>query len=68
MMTLDTRVGLHCSVKRNVYEDVLKMYRELTVLSKYPIHIEFEDEMAVDQGVTRDMFSAFWDKCFFHIV
>lgn len=66
MMTLDTRVGLLHSVKRcNVYEDVLKMYRELTILSEYPIHIEFEDEMAVDQGgVTRDMFSAFWDKCY----
>ena len=33
------------------------MYWELTVLSEYPIHIEFEDEMAVDQGgATRDVF------------
>ena len=41
------------------------MHRKFTVLNKYPIHIEFEDEMAVDQGgVTRDMFSAFWDKCY----
>ena len=27
--------------------------------------IEFEDERGIDQGgVTRDMFSAFWDKCY----
>lgn len=65
-MTLDTRNGLLRSVSRcNVFEDVLKMYKEEPVLNEYPMDVEFKGEMAVDQGgVTRDMFSAFCEKCY----
>ena len=43
--------------------DVLKMYREkINILRVFPIHVEFESEMAVDQGgVTIDMHS-FWEE------
>ncbi len=60
MMALGTTPGVLRKMNcRNVFQDVLKMY------SDRPMRVEFEDEIAVDLGgVTRDMFSAFWDKCY----
>ena len=41
------------------------MYSDKAILREYPLHMEFEGEMAVDQGgVTRDMYSAFWEECY----
>ena len=50
----------------NVYTDMLKrVYSTDTVLDSFPVQFEFEGENAVDQGgVSRDMFSAFWEVCF----
>lgn len=67
MMTLDTMCGAVRKVKwSGVFSEVLNMYAgDGPVLSECPLHIEFEDEMGVDQGgVTRDLFSAFWEECY----
>ena len=66
MMTLDPCEDVLRSVHRSsVFDDVLKIYREKSILREFPIHVEFEGEMAVDQGgVTRDMYSAFWEECY----
>lgn len=54
----------HTIRRSNVFKDVLQLYQMGSILQECPIRIEFEDEMAIDQGgVTRDMFSAFWDEC-----
>ena len=66
MKSLSTVQGLEHTIRRsNIYEDVLLLYKGDDILQECPIRIEFENEMAVDQGgVTRDMFSAFWEKCY----
>ena len=66
MRSLEAVRGLEHTISRgNVYEDVLKLYREEGILRECPIRIAFEDEMAVDEGgVTRDMFSAIWGECY----
>ncbi len=52
MMTLDTMCGAVRKVKwSGVFSEVLNMYAgDGPVLSECPLHIEFEDEMGVDQG------------------
>ena len=63
LMTLDPNEASLRSV--HVFVDVLKMYSDKAILREYPLHMEFEGEMAVDQGgVTRDMYSAFWEECY----
>ena len=45
----------HTICRSSVYEDVLQLYQAGTILQECPI----------DQGgVTRDMYSAFWDACY----
>ena len=35
------------------------------IVNEYPIHIKYNGEQAVDDGgVTRDMFSGFWEETF----
>ena len=56
---------LHIVCRTSVYQDVLNLYQKEDILSEYPLDIEFQGEIAIDHGgVTRDMFSAFWDKCY----
>ena len=52
MMTLNTAVGILRSVNRStVFNEVLKMYKEdRSMLAEFPLHFEFKNEMAVDQG------------------
>ena len=57
------RGTLHIVSRCNNYEDVLKLYED-AILLECPLNIEFGGEIGVDAGgVTRDMFSAFWDSC-----
>ena len=43
----------------------VKIYCQKSILCEFSIHMEFKGEMAVDQGgVTRDMYSAFWEECY----
>ena len=56
---------VHTVCRSSVFEDVLRLYREESIVKEYPITVEFEGEIAVDEGgVTREMFSAFWDKSY----
>lgn len=66
MMTLDPNKGVLHTVNRScVYTNVLKMYSDQTILREFPMHVEFDGEMAIDQGgVTRDMYLAFWEECY----
>ena len=42
--------------------DVLKLYLDEYAAQQYPLRVEFEEEHAVDcGGVSRDMFSGFWE-------
>ena len=65
-MTINTSPGLLRSVSRsNILQNVLAIFREKAIPFEYPMNIEFTDEMAVDTGgVTREMFSLFWEKCY----
>ena len=54
-----------------LFDDVINMYKKdcLELLKQYPFSVAYENEMAHDTGgVSRDMFSQFWDeaclKCF----
>ena len=41
------------------------MYTEEGIVMEFPTFIQFEDELAIDVGgVTREMFSAFWEKAY----
>jgi len=55
----------HLIDRATIYEDVIKLYQEGTILKEFPIFIKFQNEMAVDLGgVQREMFSAFWEKAY----
>lgn len=48
--------------RKNLYEDVIDIYRIGEILGECPIDIKFSGEEALDYGgVQRDMFSAFWE-------
>lgn len=49
-----------------MYADVLSMYNESdSITDKYPVQLKFKEEDALDAGgVTRDMYSAFWEVAF----
>ena len=63
---VDTHGGLDRLVEReNLYEDVMKMYRENLdkLLEEFPFRISFKMERAVDTGgVCRDFFQLFGRK------
>lgn len=66
MASLNATRGTPRIVSRsNVYEDVIKLYEDEAIVLECPLSIEFEGEVGVDAGgVTRDMFSAFWESCY----
>lgn len=53
--------------RENIYESVINLYqtKSETIFKENPFYIEFRDERAIDMGgVTRDMFSAFFDAVY----
>ena len=55
----------HIVNRFTIFEDVIKMYKEEGMVMEFPTFIQFEDELAIDVGgVTREMFSAFWEKAY----
>ena len=49
----------------NLYNDVLGLFNNASVLEHYPLQIKFLDEMAIDHGgVSRDMLSGFWEEAY----
>lgn len=63
--------GMVHSVRRShIYDDVIKLYTEMcsVLVNEYPFFVQFCDELAVDTGgVTRDMFSAFFDDLYLRL-
>ena len=56
---------LHTIDRSNVFEDVLDLYRQGSIVGEDPICIKYVGEMGVDEGgVQRDMFSAFWEQAY----
>ena len=72
MNTLDVGIQRPHVVNRDrLFDDVIKLYKIkfLEILKQYPFSIAYQNEKAHDTGgVSRDMFSQFWDeawlKCF----
>lgn len=53
------------SQRCDIYNSVIQLYRNGDIVKEYPFHIEFQGEIAVDiGGVSRDMFSAFFDEMY----
>ena len=47
--------------RKNIYNEVLALYRNEEVFLEHPLRIKFENEKAIDfGGFCRDMFAAFW--------
>lgn len=65
---IETRPGRpHCVTRENLYDDVINLYSKslASVLQESPFRISFTGEKAIDVGgVSRDMFSSFWDKAY----
>lgn len=58
----DPTIYKHEIQRSSLYEDVLKLYSDESVVYSYPLRIAFIDEMAIDLGgVCRDMFAGFWE-------
>lgn len=72
MTTLDVGIQPPHVVNRDrLFDDVINLYKTkfLEILKQYPFSVAYENEKAHDTGgVSRDMFSQFWDeaclKCF----
>ena len=53
-------------IRRNaIYGDVMELFQSKDAQKEYPLRIHFKDEVAYDDGgVSRDMFSAFWEEVY----
>ena len=62
MKQIKSVVGMEHIIERaNLYEDVIELYRNGSIINECPIYITYKGEAAVDGGgVQRDMFSGFW--------
>lgn len=58
----------HVIRREHVFEDVINLYTSSSVVEEFPCRIQFKGERATDAGgVTRDMFSAFWERSYQHM-
>ena len=68
MECIDATPGsLHEVARGDVFDGVMQLYndRATSVILEYPMFVKFLGEAAVDEGgVQRDMFTAFWDRCY----
>ena len=66
MDVIQARPGKKHILSRNtIFDDVIKMYKEEEMTKEFPTFIQFEDKNGIDAGgVTREMFSAFWEKAY----
>ena len=64
MKSLGAVCGKEHTIRRtNAVNDVIELHRQEHIMLECPIHIQFDGEIAVDQGgVSREMFSLFWDE------
>ena len=42
---------IHIIKRSNIYEDLMELFENEDVLSEYPLHISFADELGVDAGI-----------------
>jgi hypothetical protein len=57
--------AVHEIDRNDVYNDVLRLYEETSIIYECPIEIKFIDENGIDiGGVTRDMYSTFWEEAY----
>ena len=57
--------GNHVIRRSSVFEDVMQLYQQEQMAKEFPVNIKFESEKGVDVGgVTREMYSAFWEKAY----
>ena len=55
----------HVVSRSSVFDDVIRLYQQTQIAKEFPTDIEYESEKAVDAGgVTRDMYSSFWEKAY----
>lgn len=64
MKSVNAVAGLEHTIKRsNLFEDVIDLYREGSIVGECPIKIEFLDEIAVDHGGLQTQCR---ETCFLH--
>ena len=65
--TMSTQVGTpHLLCHAHIYNDMIKLFDSHNVILQHPFRVHFEGEMGIDTGgLTRDAFSAFWEKAYF---
>ena len=70
MMSIGAKAGVKHTVRRSfIYKDVLKLYESGEIVNGSPMFIEYDSELAIDEGgVTRDMYSAFWEEAYSHLM
>ena len=55
----------HSIERRNVFSDVMDLYKAGEIVNECPIFIKFKGENAIDNGgVQRDMISSFWEVAY----
>ena len=55
----------HLVERAAIFETVLCIYKEESVVHEYPMYVKFIGEVGVDEGgVQRDMFTAFWEEAY----
>ena len=66
MVPISVHGAPHTVIRNNVFDSVMTLYRtEKSILNEYPLYIAFDRERAIDLGgVSRDMFTAFFDEAF----
>lgn len=66
MKLIGAKIGIKHTVNRSaIYNDVIKLYQCGDIVNECPIFIAYNSEKAIDDGgVTRDMFSSFWEKAY----
>ena len=69
MTSIGARAGAKRTVHRDtIYNDVIKLYECGEIVTECPLSIVYESEVAIDErGVTRDMYSAFWEEAYSHL-
>lgn len=69
MTFIGAQPGVQHTVNRGtIFTDVIELYKRGGIIDECPLWISYDTEIAVDEGgVTRDMFSAFWEAAYSHL-
>ena len=66
LLSIGAKAGAKHTVQRcSLYDDVMNPHQSGEIIKESPLFIAYDLELAVDEGgVTRDMFSAFWEEAY----